>query len=56
MHPTILETNGKSAFVVLPYEEYLALINNQPLANPRISGDDSVPHEVIRLQIKNNCN
>ena len=54
MQPTILETNGKPAFVVLPYDEYLALINNQLKTKPRIPADDSVPHEVMRLQIKNN--
>lgn len=25
IHPTILRKNGKEAFVVLPYEEFLAL-------------------------------
>ena len=53
MQPTILETNGKPAFVVLPYDEYLALIDNQPKAKRRIPADDSVPHEVMRLQVKN---
>ena len=53
MHPTILETNGKPAFVVLPYDEYLALIKHKPTTNPRIPADDSVPHEVMRLQVKN---
>lgn len=53
MHPTILETNGKPAFVVLPYDEYLALVGNKTTTNTRIPADDSVPHEVMRLQVKN---
>ena len=53
MQLTILEANGKPAFVVLPYDEYLALIDNQPKVKPRIPADDSVPHEVMRLQVKN---
>lgn len=52
VHPTILEADGKPAFVVLPYDEYLRLTG---LANPagRIPADDSIPHEVMRLHVKN---
>ena len=49
-HPTILETNGKPAFVVLPYDEYIKLIGAKVPRNP---ADDSVPHEVVRMQVKN---
>lgn len=38
MHPTILKTNGKPAFVVLPYDEYVALYGWQTCRksqNPR---------------------
>ncbi|NYT57343.1 helix-turn-helix transcriptional regulator [Alcaligenaceae bacterium] len=54
MHPTILETNGKPAFVVLPYDEYLAITSGKPVAKARVPADDSVPHEVVRMQVKNN--
>ena len=53
MPPTILETDGKPTFVVLPYEEYLELIDGKPATKTRIPGDDSVPHEVVRMQVKN---
>src|SRR5690625_4851418 len=55
MHPTILKTNGKPAFVVRPYDEYVALTGGKPAAKARIPADDSVPHAVVRMQIKNNC-
>ena len=32
MHPTILEANGKPAFVVLPYDEYLGLTQTEMAA------------------------
>lgn len=52
VHPTILEANGKPAFVVLPYEDYLQLAGlNKPAG--RIPADDSIPHEVMRLHVKN---
>ncbi len=50
---TILEANGKPAFVVLPYDEYIKLTQTKPAANTRIPADGSVPHEVMRLQFKN---
>ena len=46
--PTILMANGKPAFVVLPYEEYLALTKTA-----RVPADDSIPHEVVKLQFSN---
>lgn len=54
MHPTILKANSKPAFVVLPYDEYLELISSKLAARTRIPADDSVPHEVVRLRVKNN--
>lgn len=48
-HPTILEANGKPAFVVLPYDEYIRLTGEK---SSRIPADDSVPHEVVRMQLK----
>jgi len=47
---TILETNGKPAFVVLPYEDYVKLSGNDA---GRIPSDGTTPHEVMRLAIKN---
>ncbi|NYT61144.1 helix-turn-helix transcriptional regulator [Alcaligenaceae bacterium] len=49
---TILEVNGKPAFVVLPYDEYLKLTGER---NPsgRIPADGTTPHEVMRLCVKN---
>lgn len=49
---TILEANGKPAFVVLPYDEYLELTGGQKPAG-RIPADDTTPHEVMRLCVKN---
>lgn len=49
---TILEANGKPAFVVLPYDEYLKLTGeNKPFG--RIPADGTTPHEVMRLAVKN---
>lgn len=53
MHPTILEADGKPAFVVLPYDEYLLLTGGKPVEKARVPADDSVPHEVMRMQVKN---
>lgn len=56
MTHTILETDGKPAFVVLPYSEYLALTRNrapQPVSDARIPADGSIPHEVITLMVDN---
>ncbi|MDN5842904.1 MAG: helix-turn-helix transcriptional regulator [Alcaligenaceae bacterium] len=49
---TILEANGKPAFVVLPYDEYLELTGGQKPAG-RIPADDTTPHEVMCLCVKN---
>lgn len=49
---TILETNGKPAFVVLPYDEYLELTGRQKPAG-RVPADGTTPHEVMRLTVKN---
>lgn len=57
LHPTIVESNGKPAFVVLPYAEYLALTRAQAApAQPdvRIPADGTVPHEVMLLMTDNN--
>lgn len=48
LHPTILEADGKPAFVVLPYDEYIALTSK-----PRIPEDDTIPHEVVERMIAN---
>lgn len=48
---TILEANGKPAFVVLPYDDYLKLIGEKP--SGRIPADGTTPHEVMRLAVKN---
>ncbi len=56
LHPTILEADGKPAFVVLPYAEYLALIGKAPRAaakSPRIPADDTIPHEVVSMMVDN---
>ncbi|HEY9274684.1 MULTISPECIES: helix-turn-helix transcriptional regulator [Achromobacter] len=56
LHPTILESDGKPAFVVLPYSEYLAL-TGAPAAiarrPPRIPADGTIPHEVVTLMTSN---
>lgn len=49
---TILKANGKPAFVVLPYDEYLKLTGLDKPAG-RIPADNSTPHEVMRLHVKN---
>ena len=49
---TILEANGKPAFVVLPHDEYLSLTGKSALAG-RIPADGTTPHEVMRLCVKN---
>ncbi len=47
---TILQ-NGKPAFVVIPYSDYLRLV---PDAAKRIPNDDAVPHEVMRYVLREN--
>lgn len=49
---TILEANGKPAFVVLPYDEYLRLTERKKPSG-RIPADGTTPHEVMRLCVKN---
>jgi len=53
--PTILEANGRPAFVVLPYKEYRQLVAAaKPASHPRrIPAGDSVPHEVMSLKVAN---
>lgn len=56
LHPTILESDGKPAFVVLPYAEYLALTRTRarPARRPaRVPADGSIPHEVVALMSGN---
>lgn len=56
LHPTIVEADGKPAFVVLPYAEYLELTRAQTAPVPsdvRIPADGTVPHEVILLMTDN---
>jgi DNA-binding XRE family transcriptional regulator len=40
----IIEKNGKPEFAVLPYDQYLTLVSDEPV----------FPHEVIGLEIKYN--
>ncbi|MDO5680434.1 MAG: helix-turn-helix transcriptional regulator [Pelistega sp.] len=47
---TILKTDGKPAFVILPYDDYLVLCNKK---QTRIPVDGTIPHEVISLQVNN---
>ena len=57
LHPTILEADGKPAFVVLRYAEYLALTGAKPdpvIRAPRIPADGTIPHEVVSLMAGNN--
>lgn len=52
--PTEIQTilqNGKPAFVVIPYEEYLRPV---PDATKRIPDDGTVPHEVMRYVLREN--
>lgn len=49
---TILEADGKPAFVVLPYDEYLKL-TGESKSPGRIPADNTTPHEVMRLSVKN---
>jgi len=56
LHPTILESDGKPAFVVLPYSEYLALtgVKSKPSRRPpRVPADGTIPHEVVMLMSGN---
>lgn len=56
LHPTFLEADGKPAFVVLPYAEYLELTRAHaaPAASDvRIPADGTIPHEVILLMTEN---
>ncbi|MBU4609481.1 helix-turn-helix transcriptional regulator [Achromobacter sp. GG226] len=50
---TILESNGKPAFVVLPYDEYLKLTGVPGATAGRIPADGSTPHEVMALHVRN---
>lgn len=47
---TILQ-NGKPAFVVIPYDDYLRLV---PDIAKRIPSGDAVPHEVMRYVLREN--
>ena len=52
LHPTIVEADGKPAFVVLPYAEYLELTRAHVAperSDARIPADGSIPHEVVLL-------
>lgn len=56
LHPTVLEADGKPAFVILPYAEYLALTGTPPAQAkhaPRIPADGTIPHEVVSLMAGN---
>ena len=49
LHHTILKASGKPAFVIVPYDDYIALTHH----SPRIPIDDTIPHEVVKLQVEN---
>lgn len=54
LHPTFIESDGKPAFVVLPYAEYMALTTRcRPSNDPRIPKDGTIPHEVIEMMVAN---
>lgn len=56
LHPTIVEADGKPAFVVLPYAEYVELTRTYVApARPdtRIPADGTIPHEVVLLMTEN---
>jgi len=56
LHPTILESDGKPAFVVLPYSEYLILTGVKAALSkrpPRVPPDGTIPHEVVALMTGN---
>lgn len=44
----IITQNGRPAFVVMPYEEYLRAFPE----NPWVPEGDSIPHEVVGMTIK----
>jgi PHD/YefM family antitoxin component YafN of YafNO toxin-antitoxin module len=60
LHPTILKKNGKSEFVILPYEEYQALqelledyqdLLDLRAAKSNESGKSSVPLTEVKDQL-----
>ena len=62
IHPQVIEKDGKKEFVVLPYEEFLALQDQledyQDLMDLREAkreslNESSVPLETIRTQLLN---
>lgn len=42
-----IEQNGKPAFVVIPYDDYMKLIPQE---------DETIPHEIVTLVIKKGMN
>lgn len=56
LHPTIVEADGKPAFVVLPYAEYVELTRTYVAPtrpDTRIPADGTIPHEVVLLMTEN---
>lgn len=49
--PQIIEQNGKPAFVVIPYSEWMQLLENQK--QPIIDTKDLIPHAVISRMLDN---
>ena len=49
----IIEQNGRPAFAVIPYDEYLKLVSKNQSKSDK---DTKVPHEVVGLVIKKNIN
>lgn len=46
----IIEQNGKPAFAVIPYDDFLALTKKED------AGEALIPHEVVGLVVKNGWN
>ena len=42
----VIEQSGKPAFAVVPYAEFMALIDD---------GEVTIPHEVVKISVKDDC-
>jgi DNA-binding XRE family transcriptional regulator len=47
-NPQTIMQDGKPAFVVIPFDEYLRLFSK----TPRVPEGDAIPHEVVGLTVK----
>jgi len=55
LNPTIIHAQGKPAFAVLPWEDYLVLTAPRMQQGIRIPVDGTIPHEVIVRMTENDC-